>query len=209
MKTKIFILATFVTILCGCDTRQTLENVKYAFFIFRYADESYKELIITNGSQNHSVGYFKIINGIANYPKRYRDEPYYSAEQWYKNPEKYTFDICELATNEKLLALHDGYYSYFPYTNIYPSHSTPISIRNGKWENICEVNPFELPILGDANSIYSEIRLFEITSLEKITGKNRQEMTIEDIEQASNNVIDDGKLDKYSVKTTGMWESRY
>ena len=66
-----------------------------------------------------------------------------------------------------------------------------------------------MPILGDANSIYSEIRLFEITSLEKITGKNRQEMTIEDIEQAINNVIDDGKLDKYSMKTTGMWESRY
>ena len=207
MKAKLFLLTTIVTILCGCDTPQTLENTKYAFFIFRYVDESYKELIITDGSKNHSDGYFKIINGIANYPKRYRNEPYYSADKWSLNPEKYTFDICELATEEKLLSFHSRYYTYFPYTNIFPFYSSPVVIRDGKWENICDVNPFELPILGDANSIYSEIRFFEISSLEKITGKKRNEMTIDDIEKAVNNVIDDGKLDKYSKTYNNMWAS--
>lgn len=32
-------------------------------------------------------------------------------------------------------------------------------------------------------------------------------MTIDDIEQAVNKVIDDGKLDKYSTKVYNFWES--
>lgn len=208
MKTKLFLLATIVTVLCGCDTPQTLENRLYAFLIFKYTDESYKELIITNNQLNHSNGDLKVIDGVANFPKRYRNEPYFSGEQWAKNPEKYTFDICELAIEEKLLSLHNGYYTYFPYTNIHLVNGYPAVIRDGTWEELCDINRLDLPILGDANSIYSEIRLFEITSLEKITHKNRDIMTIEDIEIAINDVIDHGQLDDYSISYNNMWSSR-
>ena len=137
MKTKLLFVLSIAAIMCsGCDPIEMIEDKDYSFFIFQYTDESNKDLIITStepDTQFNSWG-AKVTKGIYNFPKRYKDEPYYSGEQWYKNPEKYTFDICELATNEKLLALHDGYYSYFPYTNIYPSHSTPIAIRDVKWE---------------------------------------------------------------------------
>ena len=55
--------------------------------------------------------------------------------------------------------------------------------------------------------LYSEIRLFEIQSLEKITSKSRKEMTIDDIEKSINKIIDEGKLDKYSRIYHNMWRS--
>ena len=207
MRNKLFIIIAFYTIfLCGCDSKDKLEGVHYFFFIFRFCNDADKELIITTPAEDYSDSAgFGIINGIYNFPKRYRNEPYYNREQWLQDPEKYIYDICELATEEKLLALHDNYYTYFPYTCI--QEQELCVIRQGKWDSICSVNPLELPILGQANSIYSEVRLFEIKALEKLTRKKRKEMTIDDIEKAVNKVIDEGKLDKYSTKTSTIWRS--
>ena len=204
MKKKLLFLCVVAMLFCSCDTIQLLEDKQYGFYIFRYTDVANKELIITSplGSRIDSSG-LGVINGIYNFPKRYRNEPYYGCERWAKNPEKYTFDICELATEEKLLALHDGYFTYFPYTNINTANEDVI--RDGKWENLCDGNPLELPVLGEASSLYKEIRLFEIRPLEKITGKSRKEMTIEDIEAAINKLIDEGQLDKYSTKVSNIW----
>ena len=205
MKTKLYFLfvIAFAAILCSCDTQETLEATKYSFCIFQYADDSYKELIITDGCQNKEDGFCKIINGILNFPKRYRNEPYYGVrDRISENPEKYTFDICELATEEKLLALHGNYFTYFPYTRLDPGNESPVVVRDGKWSRICDINPFELPVLKDSKSIYADIRSFDIRKLEKLTGKSRKVMTIEDIEMAINKVIDDGKLDKYSSKSS-------
>ena len=209
MKNNFLIIIAIAAVLCSCCSKNYLEDKEYQFHIFRYADDSYKELIITDGCQNKEDGHCKIINGICNFPKRYRNEPYYGIRQRISaNPEKYTFDICELATEEKLLALHGNYYTYFPYTRIFPDYESPIVVRDGKWSQICDVNPFDLPILGECRSIYSDIRSFEIGSLEKITGKSRKEMTIDDIEQAVNKVIDDGELEKYSKKVTDITASK-
>ncbi len=198
MKTKLLCILSLAAVLCSCDTKQTLEDIRYSFFIFKYKDEASKDVIVTNPG---------VTSGIYNYPKRYRNEPYFGKERWFENPEKYHYDICELATEEKLLALHDGYYTLFPYTNMY--HDGDDVIRDGKWTDICDINPVELPELGQAYTLYSEFRLFEIRSLEKITGKSRKEMTIDDIEKAINKVIDEGKLDKYSRNpgSLSMWAS--
>jgi len=206
-----FPLFLFGALLCGCDTTEVMERQEYAFNIFRFKDDSYKNLIISVDSEKDTISpYFngpKCINGIWNYAKRYRNEPYYGLkENLPKNPEKYTFDICELATEEKLLALHDNYYTYFPYS-IITGDGLPV-VRDGKWEEICDVNPLELPKKCNVEAIYSEIRFFEITSLEKITRKKRKEMTIEDIEKAINKVIDEGKLDKYSTKRDWITTAR-
>lgn len=206
MKTRFFILICFAIFFCSCDTPETIDSQRYKFCIFRLKNEMYKELIIT-GNANVSEGYFRTINGINNFPKRYKEEPYFGSARWSQAPEKYTFDICELATEEKLLALHDGYYIYFPYTGLSGDGSS-IVVRDGKWDTICSCNPLELSALGESNSIYSEIRLFEIKPLEKITKKSRKEMTIEDIEKAINKVIDDGKLDQYTITTTTIWDSK-
>lgn len=205
MKKRLLLLLAITAMLCSCDPIWVLQDKEYSFFIFRYADETNKELIITTVLSHDSTG--QAIKGICDFPKRYKNEPYYSGEKWAQEPEKYHFDICELATEEKLLTLHDGYYTYFPYTNI--NRASEDVIRNGKWENICDSNPTELPILGDASSLYQEIRSFEIRSLEKITGKSRKEMTIDDIEKAINILIDKGQLDTYSVKVSNMWRSKY
>ena len=201
MKKELLFLCVVAMLFCSCDTIQLLEDVKYSFFIFRYADVANKDLIITSSqelkSEQDPYG-LGVINGIYNYPKRYRNEPYFGKERRAKNIEKYTYDICELATEEKVLALHDGYFTYFPYTNI--NNNGDDVIRDGKWENICDGNPLELPELGKASSLYKEVRLFKIRPLEKITGKSRKEMTIEDIEEAINKLIDKGQLDKYSTK---------
>ena len=203
MKTKILIIVAVLALFSSCDTKEKLESIRYRFFIFKYTNDNNKDFIITKGGTiNVSDSCLKIINGIANFPKRYRNEPYFGSARWLANPEKYTFNICELATEDKLLALHDNYYTYFPYTNI--QYGELDMIRNGKWENICDTNPLNLPIIGDANSIYSEIRSFKIQTLEKISQKSRTEMTIEDIITAINVVIDNGQLGKYSQKTSTL-----
>ncbi|MBO4690391.1 MAG: hypothetical protein J5621_05915 [Paludibacteraceae bacterium] len=208
MKTKLFFALMFVVLLCSCDSPRLLEDKKYGFYIFRYTDEANKELIITAQEPFSDPGSpATFTSGIINFPKRYRDEPYFfGIERWEQNPEKYIFDICELATEEKLLALHDHYYTYFPYTGI-RQYGTDV-VRDGKWSDLCSTDPLKLPVITDANSLYSEIRKFEIRSLEKITRKKRDEMTIDDIEKAVNKVIDEGKLDKYSVKVDTFWASR-
>lgn len=202
MKTKFFIILAFVALFCACDSRRLLESIDNSFIIFRYEDESYKDFIITidDSLATPEYGY---INGILNYPKLNRSEPYFNkaikemSRKEYR--EKYSFDICELATEEKVIALHDHYYAYYPYPfRVDAPEET--SLRNGKWENICNVNPLELPVLMDGKSIYSESRIFDGLTLDKITKKKRHEMTIDDIVNAINKVIDEGKLDKYSVK---------
>ena len=209
MKTKRFFVLMLITLLCSCDRPSLLEEKKYVFQIFRYADEANKELIITAPEPFFDPGSpATFASGIINFPKRYRDEPYffYGSERWEQNPEKYIFDICELATEEKLLALHDHYYTYFPYSGI--NQGGLSVVRDGKWSDLCSTDPLKLPVMMDANSLYSEIRKFEIRSLEKITKKKRDEMTIGDIEKAVNKVIDEGKLDKYSIEVTGFWPSK-
>lgn len=205
MKKELLFLCVVAMLFCACDSVQLLKDKRYGFYIFRYADVANKELIITSqlGQTETDSSGLGEINGIYNFPKRYRNEPYYGSERWSKNPEKYAFDICELATEKKVLALHDGYFTYFPYTHINTSNSDVV--RDGKWENLCDGNPLELPALGDAGSLYKEIRHFEIRPLEKITGKSRKEMTIEDIEEAINKLIDEGRLDKYSTKVSDIW----
>lgn len=196
MKYRLFLLLSFTALLSACDTPQVLEDTQYSFFIFRYTNELNKEWIITNPN---------LVNGVYNYPKRYRNEPYFGAERWSQNPEKYTYNICELATAEKLLYLHGNYHAYFPYTNINAYELD--EVRIGKWEDICDINPLNLPIKGSANGLYKEIWHFDIRSLEKITGKSRKEMTIEDMEDAINEVIDKNELGKYSTKVYNMWQS--
>ncbi|MBO4666331.1 MAG: hypothetical protein J5612_05600, partial [Paludibacteraceae bacterium] len=93
-------MATAAIMCSSCDTIEMLEEKDYAFFIFQFTDESNKDLIITTidtDTFSNSFG-MQVINGIYNFPKRYRNEPYFSSTQWSQNPEKYTFDICELAT---------------------------------------------------------------------------------------------------------------
>ena len=199
MKTKLLCILSLAVTLCSCDTKQTLEDIRYSFFIFIYKDETSKDLIVTTLASPETP------SGVYNFPKRYRNEPYFGRERWSENPEKYRYDICELATEDKLLALSGGYYTLFPYTNIH--HTEQDVLRDGKWADICSVNPLELPVISSAYSLYSDIRYFEIRSLEKITGKSRKEMTIDDIETAINKVIDEDKLDKYSRKVSNMWFS--
>lgn len=207
MKTKLFLIMAAATLLSSCADRvQTLYDNDYAFFIFRYKDDASKELIITQEveSSNDTIdARCRSINGIFNYPKRYRNEPYFGSNRWGQNPEKYTFDICELATNEKVLALHGNFYTYFPYTNINCKGSKDV-IRKGNWSSICEKNPMKMEIVGSADAIYSEIRFCEIQALEKITNKSRKEMTIDDIAQAVNKIIDEGNLDKYTTVYTSI-----
>ena len=194
MKTIRLLFLLFIAVFAiGCDSPQLLEEKEYSFYIFRYADETYKEWIITTN------------DSIPKCPKRYKNEPYFGNARWAQNPEKYQYDLCELATEEKLLALHEKYYTYFPYTAIHGDENCVA--RKEKWGNICNANLKDLPVLCSANALYSEIRSFEISSLEKITEKKRQEMTIDDIAKAINTIIDSGQLDKYSTKVSTMWAS--
>ena len=217
MKNKLLFLITCAIIVSSCsDKIEKLREMEYAFFIFRFSSEANKELIITCPCLEDihvidSTAGFGMFHGIYNFPKRYRNEPYYAALRWTQEPEKYSYYICEFATEEKLLALHDGYFTYFPYTNLIENDFCVV--RDGKWNDICNCNPLDLPILGSPSTssplfFYKEIRFFRIGSLEKITHKSRHEMTIDDIENAINKVIDEGKLDKYSKTYNNMWASK-
>lgn len=200
LMSPLFLIAALLT---GCDSKEVLERADFAFFIFRLEDESYKELIITNGDV------------VPNFPKRSKDGPYFGIgtgvyTQGVVDITPYYYDICELATEEKFLALHNNYYTFFPYTGIssFESSSDTVFVREGIWKDVCNIDPASLPILDNVSEMYSEIRFFEITSLEKITHKNRWKMTIDDMEKAVNKVIDEGELDKYSRIVYIMWPSR-
>lgn len=190
MKKPISLILLAVLLMLGCDKKEVMERYDFAFHIFRLTDESYKELIITSGDVVHNI------------PKRSPVGPYFGLGDWRRGGDiqHYYFDICELATEEKYLALHNNYYTHFPYTGIsyFESAADTVFIRDGKWEEICDTTLSDLPIMGHVSSMYSEIREFEITSLEKITHMNRWKMSIDDITKAINKVIDDGELDKYS-----------
>ena len=194
MKTKLFFLLSIFTLLFSCDTTYTLENHKLRFLIFRYAEKSLKEgvnnkdLIITCNEPNFT--------GIHNYPKLYKNEPYFFPD----GGRSHSFDICELATEEKVLALHNGWYTYFPYIGIHYNLNQDYKVRDGKWEDICNVNYDRLPILSNASALYSDGRSFDIKTLEFLTQKNRKKMTLDDITRAVNKIIDQGKVDKYTQR---------
>lgn len=195
MKYKLLILVSVIAALCACDTKRLLDSKADTVTIFRYVDETYKDLVITVDT----------VQGIQTYPKYKRDEPFFYAHYHTMNSEEYreyTFDICELATEPKVIALHDHYYMYYPYMRISRFYYNPQQsfVRDMRWGNICDSNPLEAPILCEEEAIYSECRRFEGLKLDKITKKKRQEMTIDDIVNAINRVIDEGKLDKYSQK---------
>ncbi len=205
---KLFLYAGLLMAVClaGCDTPEQLEGLKYSFSIFRYTDESYKENIITM-TQESGVPEIQRTNGIYNFPKRKKDAPYFRDPAQTDLSEFY-FDICELATEEKVLPLHDGYYTYFPYTALSCNSGEPV-MRDCKWEDICSVDVSALPEICPAENIYAEIRSFPIQTLEKKTGKSRKEMTIEDIEKAINEIIDNGEIDKYGEKVPNISASTY
>lgn len=203
MKTKSILLVLMAAIFCACDTPQLLESKANTIYIFRYKNEDYKNLIITYDPAEEDCPY-----SIPDYPKLKKDEPYFdfyykprdgvSGDNW---NEKYSYDICELATESKLISLHGDYYIYFPYVRIgtWVVEWEKVA-RDGNWEQVCEVNPEELPVLCREWDIYSEVRAFDGYALDKITKKKRREMTIDDIVRGLNKVIDEGKLDKYSIE---------
>ena len=191
---KFLFLALMACALIACDTKQLLESKADTVIIFRYVDETYKEFVITVDT----------VEGIYTYPKYKRDNPFFYTHYHTLSSEEYreySFDICELATEPKVIALHDHYYMYYPYMRIshfyYPGESF---VRDMRWENICDSDPLEAPVLCEEEAIYSEYRRIEGLKMDKITKKKRQEVTIDDIVNAINRVIDEGKLDKYSQK---------
>ena len=188
MKTKLFFLLALAAIFSSCDTKYTRENHTLRFRIFRYAENPLKE-----GVDNKDLIITYDDSTITNYPKCYRDEPYFFLKTEYDH----SFNICELATEEKVLALHDGWYTYFPYTGLNMMFRKGV-IRDGKWEDICTVNYKKLPVLGDENLLYSERHFIDIRTLERITLKSRKKMTIDDITKAINKKIDNGTLNRYT-----------
>ena len=197
MKTKSFLLFILAALFCACDTIDTLNSKHDTILIFRYINEDYKELILTCDSIRSNDKDPK--TAIQNSPKLKRNEPFFKLHYSSFDQYEYSFDICELATEEKLIALHGEYYMFFPYVTLgaYPQSGMRF-VRDGKWEQICECNPWSLPVLCDEWSLYSEIRAIEGHALDKITKKKRKEMTIDDIVNGINRIIDEEKLDKYS-----------
>ena len=203
MKIRFLFLAALAAFFSACDTPALLESKHNSIYIFKYCDENSKDFIITTLDSLSSKEYY-YTNGVVNCPKLKKEEPYFkfmdnegmTADQY---RQKYSFDICELATEEKVIALHGNYYIYYPYVNIALNSDANV-IRDGKWKDICNGNPLDLSIRCEGKAIYSEIRTIEGFSLDKITHKKRSEMTIDDIVNGLNKIIDEGKLDKYSIK---------
>ena len=193
MKNKnYFLICVCMVLCCACDTPQLLDSKANSVHIFKYVNEGYK---------NHLLTYNDTLRGdssiLPTCPKLDRNEPYFS--YYYTANAAKSYDICELATAEKVIALHGNYYMYYPYINL-GLRGDRLVVRDGLWSDICNTDPFKLPIVCDEANIYSETRIFEGRSLDKITHKKRTEMTIDDIVNAINRVIDEGTLDKYSSK---------
>lgn len=115
-------------------------------------------------------------------------------EMWYYDAEAY--DLCELATEPKYYALHDGWYMCYPYMGLQCCHS----YLNVDWEDICSVDPDTVRLLSTSENI--EFRIISEQAISGLTKKGtanfrtkREQVTMDDLVNLFNELIDKGDVD--------------
>lgn len=214
MKNKIIIL--FVMILCLSACFVFLRcTIPFGFTayppkmirIFKFVNDDYKNKILILLSEDivdypFKEKFFIPLNEgserfIPVYPRIKKDRlPFsYSDEDEFLSDIYEQYDICELSNNLPFIELHDGWCMFYPYR--WDIYGWPNLAIDAEWEDICNpnINLDSVEILGWSYSVpYYSIWVSTISKLQK---KKMEKLTIEDVIQCLNKIIDEGKLDKY------------
>lgn len=143
---------------------------------------------------------------IPTYPKAYEDAPLFTEMDYAGGDfEGTVYDVCELATKQKYIALHDGYYIAYPYTKL----SILTTFLDVEWNRLCDVdldtiNPISFYQYDPFNCPYKKVYVVEESLIAKLSKKstlrfrkcNKEEVTISDAIKVINMLIDEGKLDE-------------
>ena len=143
------------------------------------------------------------------YPKLYENAPLFTEmDMSGQNPYGFvgtSYDVCELATQPKFIALKGGYYMAYPYTRLIEY----VDFLDINWEQLCDVDLDTIPLLPDNqhpfDAPYKEVYNIYESTIAKLAHKstirfrkrNKEEVTIEDAVEVINRLIEEGKLEEY------------
>lgn len=143
------------------------------------------------------------------YPKLYENAPLFTKmDDRGDNPYGFvgtSYDVCELATQPKFIALKGGYYMAYPYTRLIEY----VDFLDINWEQLCDVDLDTIPLLPDNqhpfDAPYKEVYNIHESTIAKLAHKstirfrkrNKEEVTIEDAVEVINRLIEEGKLEEY------------
>lgn len=143
------------------------------------------------------------------YPKLYENAPLFTKmDDRGDNPYGFvgtSYDVCELATQPKFIALKGGYYMAYPYTRLIEY----VDFLDINWEQLCDVDLDTIPLLPDNqhpfDAPYKEVYNIHESTIAKLAHKstirfrkrNKEEVTIEDAVEVINRLIEEGNLEKY------------
>ena len=236
MKHTQFLGAFTLFALClfsGCDNLiDGGDPAGHSIGIFQFTDTAYLQKIaaipIPTGSDSTAVvrelsrycqrcgDYF-----IPTFPRLRAEEPLFiCTDQLVANGTAYSevvgdkYDLCELATASKYIPLKDGYYICYPYINF--RESTPHIFLNADWRDICTigfdtVQPLNRTLVYGTCYTISERKLVKLTGKSTVhfKGRDKQEITIDDVVDLFNRLLEEGTIDKYCNFVHYSYNAKY
>lgn len=103
--------------------------------------------------------------------------------------------ICELATHEKYIKLHQGYFICYPYKLDDGAYINNLTLWNLPWEDVCDSAKFAAAAVLDSVPIAESCHIYTI----KIKGYP-DNITASQLEDYVNGIIDRGELEKYGAQ---------
>ena len=179
--------------LTGCPSPEKMAEDAGGVYFF-LLNEDYKEYALVNCTDQtipataESQSYY-----ITNYPYRTADGAYFITDGSLRER---TFDLCDLTDRQILYPLHNGYYTFFPFSNLGEGNW----VSNIKWKDLCTASMDTMTIVGFCDMYYNDPWLIDIPTLEALTRMSRKDMTLDDIVRVINELIDTRTIDKYCHK---------
>lgn len=214
-------------VFTGCDNLIDGGNPDgHSIGIFRFTDTAYLQKIVAipipTGSDSTAVvgelsRYCRRCGDyyIPTFPRLRAENPLFiCTDQLVENGTAYSevvgdkYELCELATASKYIPLKNGFYICYPYISF--RESTPHIFLNADWRDICTIDfdtvqplnrkqdfPYT-PVYGTCYTI-SERKLVKLTGKSTVhfKGRDKQEITIADVVDLFNRLLEEETIDKY------------
>lgn len=211
MKRFILFIMLCVALCTSCKHKDLIANDPSGgtIYFFQLQDDSFlnKVLVNTSGVIGHHYVYGTKYK-ISLCPKITPETPIFgegvsNANTSYLIGEDYTIDEL-VSADSRFVALKDGYYLCYPYACI----EQYAQFLDVEWREFYSVDPDTVHIY-DATTPYRKRFCIKEKALVKLTGKStlhfqgrsKEQITIEDVIQALNTIIENGEIEKYCHST--------
>ena len=185
----IFFLTTFT--FSSCEKKYShADGCPSAAYFIKFTHEEYKNHIICIDDHLRPKTIF-------NYPRREPNKPYFYNFRR-DNVSAQTFDLCNLADDNKYIELHGGYYIAYPYTSLIAANC----VLEAQWRDICTIDLNQATVLSD--TVFSEMWSLTYYQISNLVDIKVSKITIEDIVNLFNKIIDTNNIDKYCIKVSQL-----